>query len=1033
MTSLWNSLGEFINYCITFRYWWYRLVKMSATSIIDGESEIEAKIQERRKFIAISHIKVPKQKDESFVASTLRTHLQKIFSNCSNITIKYELGKLMEDFDDEGNRCTIIECNVTKEQQVIQNKMDLNHGKISFYCLSTEADKIYAVIQSGYTSAWASIKQFRDFDFSKKFAKAFLNPAKIKQTTGCYLTGINSGTVKTSYASWDRFDSSDIISRYGIVTDLHASVLDNKRGSMLLELCKFAEKSSYVKMQTGQVSLSLVATFQPKEFIRLLKFIDSNIYRCTTENELSELERNWNFITYIKPTYKSETKLRSQLLSDMYRIYENSKETVSSFDVHSGLMYPQQDSLDSCQDVKLYIGDHPVKWGTGLSTKLGGGITLRDVLDALEENSNGMLTSASSMAKVKIEFFTYVESKRVRQCVHKLIGASIMKDGAYFQHRKSWYKVDCDTFLDTNKRFVNVIQDKKYRPEYMESTPDLLHWYTKENVVKGKEMSFTLDELLSFVTCNDVNEQREEITELLIKTLTSSTTYLHQLEDMTWINNFICHRSDISKEHDTQLLDLNVMVLEESSFANQNDIKPFKTHKSETNSVERRSYNKIGNIFKDCQQQDDIEREMRSVFVNKGMLEIKKFVESLKQARKIIRHIGDDQFIVENPYLTVSVWKDLTEGYLKLKVSECFRCPVCPARLIQFLRMYIRKDEGDYNELYHLSNCRCRKENPWIYIVGDRILAKDSLYVELFDVMICSKDYKKAYMLHVKKGFSADSFRAVCSQVRVCGDLVWKALSMHSPTNIFQKFYRVATSINDTTNTHRQLTRNEINGVSATEDGFLKIMKSNDLKFIICLAPCLPQENNLSNVLHANLDYVYTNDDFSLLTKNPFEKLVDTGILHKETHCITGKFFVTKIEFKKLVNTDPKSLAESAHDILRKKAYGNHEKSLLMNGSFVAKVALIDLNRTFSDYVVHGNERVSLNIMEIPKLEAVEKYPQSKQKPDKLKKGVMKPHSRAATGSRKRVRILESEEEVKTPTITDYFKSETKKFKEEPL
>ena len=443
------------------------------------------------------------------------------------------------------------------------------------------------------------------------------------------------------------------------------------------------------------------------------------------------------------------------------------------------------------------------------------------------------------------------------------------------------------------------------------------------------------------------------------------------------------------------------MVLEESSFANENDIKPFKAHKSETNSVscgmiifendifpseplkayksetsslERRSYNKISNIFKCCQQQHDIEREMESDFESKHTFEREKFVKSLKQGRKIIRHVGDDRFIVENPYLTMSVWKDLTEGYLKLKVSQRFRFPVCPARLIQFLRMYIRKDEGDYNELYHLSNCKCRKNNPWMYIVADRILAKDSLYVELFDVMICSKDYKKAYMLHVKKGFTADSFRAVCSQVRVCADLVWKSLFLHSPTNIFEKFYRVATSIADTTNTHRQLTRNEINGVSETEDGFLKIMKSNDLKFVICLAPCLPHDNNLSNVLDANLDHVYTNNDFSLLRKNPFQKLVDTGILHKETHCITGKFFVTKTEFMELVNTNPKTLAESAHKILRTKAYGNHTKSLL-DGSFVAKVALIDLNRTFSDYLVHGNERVSLKIMEIPKLEAVEKCP----------------------------------------------------------
>ena len=80
---------------------------------------------------------------------------------------------------------------------------------------------------------------------------------------------------------------------------------------------------------------------------------------------------------------------------------------------------------------------------------------------------------------------------------------------------------------------------------------------------------------------------------------------------------------------------------------------------------------------------------------------------------------------------------------------------------MQFLRMQVPMSEGLYNELYHFSNCECN-DSKWQYVVGDRILDFSSDNIELFDVMAISQE--SAYLLHVKKEFDANAYRAACSQ-----------------------------------------------------------------------------------------------------------------------------------------------------------------------------------------------------------------------------------------------------------------------------
>ena len=293
---------------------------------------------------------------------------------------------------------------------------------------------------------------------------------------------------------------------------------------------------------------------------------------------------------------------------------------------------------------------------------------------------------------------------------------------------------------------------------------------------------------------------------------------------------------------------------------------------------------------------------------------------------------------------------------------------LCPGRLVQFLRMYTKMDEGDYNELYHLSNCKCRKENPWLYVVGDRVFSPGNYRVELFDVMCYSEKHNKAYLLHVKKDFEAQSFRAVCSQVRVSGDQVWKSLTLDSPENMFVRFYDVASNLTEASeeSIHKTLTKIEVSSIGNFEEA----MKSHKLKFYICLAPCLSLERNLSKLKKANLNYSFASKDFK---GNPISDLVEKKFLSRGRNIMTGKMFTTQKSFVEMLTSEDclKSEAKEIYDTIAKKICGGGKKSRLMGGSFPAKIALIDLGRVFSDYYTHGGTRVSLKILEIKRLQDI--------------------------------------------------------------
>ena len=153
--------------------------------------------------------------------------------------------------------------------------------------------------------------------------------------------------------------------------------------------------------------------------------------------------------------------------------------------------------------------------------------------------------------------------------------------------------------------------------------------------------------------------------------------------------------------------------------------------------------------------------------------------------------------------------------------------------MVQFLRMNsLIKEEKDYNELYHLSNCCCRqKDDGWKYLVGDRITPSNIHGIELCDILAI-KD-KEIYYLHVKHGFDASSARDLCSQVRVGVKCVWGSLINLTKDSMIEKFYDGVEALHNSNSHHERLTYSELKKICllytspSPRDGLLSRMPSS--------------------------------------------------------------------------------------------------------------------------------------------------------------------------------------------------------------
>ena len=341
----------------------------------------------------------------------------------------------------------------------------------------------------------------------------------------------------------------------------------------------------------------------------------------------------------------------------------------------------------------------------------------------------------------------------------------------------------------------------------------------------------------------------------------------------------------------------------------------------------------------------------------------------------------DGVYSVQTPYLTKDIWYNIFGKYPEM----------CPIRLVQFLRMNsVVTEEGDYNELYHLSNCRCRQEDHrWKYLVGDRITPSILHGIELCDILAIKES--EVYYLHAKHKFDATAARNLCSQVRVGIRCVWGSLINLTKDCMIEKFYDAVSSLESRRpqdlptkiSTHEKLTLSELNGISLSKEKYFESLLGENTSHYVCLAPLLSEKSSFEKIRLCNLSYRFKEEDFDTDVQgrtNPFEIIVKAGIL-RENGKIAAQFFniqndedfVARIKnnLKDQANQDESQLQVNKAQMIevrktiKKKLH--IDDALLSTGTFVAKNEFSELHEHFTKYNrVHGSkDPIKLRIIEL--------------------------------------------------------------------
>ena len=851
--------------------------------------------------------------------------------------LKGVLQNTEHEFTEDGH---IISFEIMSKKNLIDNKPDVNHGELYVYVWrkrETQEIKSYCIMRSKLSNVWQKVSRIRDLRFPFKFAEAFLKEKEMDNIKIDYLTGISESS-SILHTSPERFDPDEIIDKYGVVKEFTSSL----KNDFLQE----SVEENHVDIQVGQVKLRVCKneTFQPDDYFSMIKIIDET---------LSTPGKSWKLLNYIRIV--QDASLRKELsenISKEMAEYMKAPKEQYSFEAENTLQHPHESFYRSKKEL-IYNQTVIREWSGGSS------VTIRAVLNAL----NGEFEAgdySKEIKKIKLRFFDPILNEERNEYFIDLVqDMQILRSengkNAYFQHHKCWYELAQETFLETNVRFVNIVQ--KCLLDEKRKLPKLLPWscYVAKN---AKPPTFTIKELFHFIKVNDdVNESEEESCKNILKILNSEYSLfkcniesggtindvLNSSTNVNSINNFASSNRNVEfpTDHSKKLLDLNCSLLEMSPLA--------KYFNRKSNENETPSLQKFSNVLATVPDMDTLKSELKKQkeFDNEKLKKLQRDLEK-KRFCIVLDEETTNCYKVKCPYITKSV------------LSKLGSLNVCPIKLLQFLRMNFGQiHEGEYNELYHLFNCKCKVKNSWKYVVGDRIFSNENKNVELFDIMALNMEEQEAYLIHVKKGFGASASRELTSQVFLCGDQIWKSLSVNSKTNMLKMFYNVALSVKSDDNIHKVLTKQEVEDIEDTETTFLDVMKSNKMKYFICFSPCTSKTRKFSFLRQANLDYEFQKNDFK--DSDMLEKLQKAGILNG---CkITEEIFKSKEKLKK----DNDFLKPTVYKKLIGKIGGAEVRNFLSDSSsFVAKMTLIDLYKKFSTFIFNGKKQLKLKILEIP-------------------------------------------------------------------
>ena len=824
----------------------------------------------------------------------------------------------------------IISFKIKTTKRLMKDETDVNHGAVCIYVWRDEKSskiKSYCIIRSKLSGAWQKVTGIRDLRFPFKFAQAFLKEKEMNNIKLNYLKG-KSASSSTLHTSPVHFDPDEIMDNFGVVKEFTSSLKN--------DMLKPFVGENYVHIQIGQIKLKVSKNrrlqFDPIYFLSMIKIIDETL--ITPVNP-------WKVLNYIRIVEDFNlTKELKKNISKQMADYMESPDEQYSFDAESTLEHPHESFYKSKKEL-IYNQKVLEEWGGDFS------VTIKSVLNLVKKKLDNRDNYSEEIMKIKLKFHDPISNEERTESFANLVrDMQILHTGngknTYFHHHKCWYELEQEIFFETNVRFVNIVKKCLVNEEKFK----ILRWSCHLGR-KTKPPTFTLKEIYDFIkVINDKNEHDEEDCRELGKILTKEySLFKRKSENGSPNNDFGSSRrnAQFNVDHSEKLLDLNCSLLEKSSLAKHFNNK---SSKNETPSLQKFSKlllqtPDIGTLMSELKKEKE--------FDNNKLEDIQKCLEK-KQPYIVCDEEITDYYRVKCPYVTKSL------------LSKLEKLNICPIRLLQFLRMhFFQLQEGEYNELYHLSNCKCQNENSWKYIVGDRIISNENKRVELFDVMALNTEDQEAYLIHVKKGFDAFASRELSSQVSICGDQIWKSLSINSNSNMLKMFYKEAVTVRSDDNIHKVLTKQEVEDIGITEAEFMNKMKSNKMKYFICYSPCTSKTRKFSFLRKANLDHDFQESDFK--DKDMIQKLQGIGILNERK--ITGDIFKSQEKLKK----DHDFLRPVLNKLINKIGGADVRNFLSDSSSFVAKVTLIDLYQKFSAFIINGKQQLKLKILEIPSFE----------------------------------------------------------------
>ena len=983
------------------------------------------------------------EKDEKFSEAVFK-FLKERFGAEKNHTENGRSAKFIEPFETingkDGNNFYLAHCVVTKiknpEIRTEEDK-DKNTGEIWFlyWGESVKDLNIYCFLRSKNTNAWNILTKYRDFDFPKTFARAFLDPKNIRKLRTSSLIGVDRGSQNKLYSKDHVFDPASVIERFDIIEEMKTPFDSHRDCSKKLMSDDFLNidnpEKIYVEIQLGQIKLPMETSreFKPRQNdLEMMKFINETIQ----ENKADFMnDPRWRFLDHCKLV--NSKHFNEKLKYALLELYNNPEQKVDLIDLDSSLTYIHEDSFQS-RKVNLFYKSKLCHWRTEL-TLAGLAITVKDVLDALHDQDLKLI-NLNDIDNITLSFYDNAKGKEVEEyLINMLMSVDLVKSGNQRHTQIKCgllvYMVALDSYYEVFYRFVEAVKESLLE-EDDGIKPEILQWNLKK-------ADFTIDELYEFcklkIKLEDSEEQKQSIENLKI-ILCEETSLFDQDSKGSNVMKDLVKNPDVSKssegsvlvnvgnntiadttstdctktnsnqftrhKHSSDLISLNrVVITKDETFVPKKE--PNGEDKTKKSNDKKNNNKSDGNGTKNNGvEKSNGNSEKGKTIAIKDVLSLDNCNDTNKSMQKILleskptikQFREGDYYQVENPYLTKSTWIKIEETYPE----------ICPVKLIQFLRMkYGLLEEGDYNELYHLSNCECsRKINGgWFYVVGDRIETPTNHKIELCDVMAINE--KKIFYLHVKHKFDAGAARNLCSQVKVGIKCIWETLMAYSnESNMVGKFYDVA--MGKGSSVHEKLTRMEVSQIGNSKEKFLEVIADVSKQHYVCLAPFIESDvNKFKHLKSCNLIDPFCEDDFD--QKEIFDDLQSKGVLNKNGRVKTLFFnFPTKTKFvEELMKFKEASIVkgkktfytnayENAHDTIQRRIGGEYpDNSLISRKTFVSKFEFVELYNSFSKYKrVHGRiDPIKLKIIDIESQKSRTSKIEEKEKPIIKKKAKM--------------------------------------------